>query len=435
VIAGLSHGGLPDAVFTQQFSVAPIVFHNQGDGSFRYLGTVIAGNLGGGPVQTVAAGDVNGDGNADLVEISPQGVWVILGSGGTGFALLTNNYASRQPQASYPSPAFVLPGYAVPEVALSDFDGDRKLDLASCYFVYPGKGDGTFGGPIYFGQMYDTMRIRPAIVEDVNGDGKLDIIGIGPDGQSVSVLINSSGAPVASAPAYLAGTGDVVVAPGALATIFGSGLSATTASFTSDPLPTTIGNTSVEIVDLAGSTFRAPLLYVSPTQINFQVPEDAAEGLAIINVTGTGRPRGAHSTYVQSVASALFTLDGTGKGAPVSSAVSVNASGGQTSIPTVSCAPGGSCTGLPLPLEASGQVYLSLYGTGFRHASKAECNVGGLNLIPTYFGPQGPGALIDQVNIPIPANTPKGSVNISCQFTGTNSYNFGNVNTVTIVVE
>ena len=50
--------------------------------------------------------------------------------------------------------------------------------------------------------------------------------------------------------------------------------------------------------------------------------------------------------------------------------------------------------------------------------------------------------LIDQMNIPIPANTTKGSVNISCSFgflssagSVSSSYTHGNSNTVTIVVQ
>jgi uncharacterized protein (TIGR03437 family) len=169
----------------------------------------------------------------------------------------------------------------------------------------------------------------PVVVQDVNGDGKPDIIGVGPDGKSIQILINSSATPVASAPAYLAGDNDIVLTPGALATIYGDGLSTTTGNATA-PFPTIIGNTSVEIVDHNGKTFHPPLLYVSATQINFQVPEGVADGLAIINVLGTGRPRGAHSTYVQPWAGAFFPINGKGSGAPVSSAMAVAANGNAT---------------------------------------------------------------------------------------------------------
>lgn len=423
LIADFNNDGFPDVAWAGQTG-GPYVFLSNGDGSFRSIG--ITAGVGNG-VRPMAGGDVNGDGKTDIVQLA-DGVSVLLGDGTGSFQL----------GRSYPSPMFVF-NYDEPQVTLADFEGDKKLDFASSFYVYPGNGDGTFRPPIYFGQM-DTFSLAvqpfqlPIIVQDVNGDGKPDIIGIGSDGHSVNVLINNSGTPVASAPAFLVGNGDIVLAPGALGSIFGTGLSSTTASATV-PLPTAIGNTIVELVDYSGKTFQAPLLYVSPTQINFQVPDDAAQGLAIINVMGNGRPRGAHSTFIQDRATALFTLDGTGKGAPVSSALSVDAKGNQAPIPTTSCTPDGQCIGLPIPIGSAGQVYLSLYGTGFRHATAGQCQVGKTDVTPTYFGPQGPGALIDQVNIPIPANTPKGTVNISCQF-GPSFYSYhGNGNTVTITVQ
>jgi hypothetical protein len=68
--------------------------------------------------------------------------------------------------------------------------------------------------------------------------------------------------------------------------------------------------------------------------------------------------------------------------------------------------------------------------------------VGKTAVTPSYIGPQAEGSLIDQMNIPIPANTPKGPVNISCSFGFPSSdgsvsspYTHGNSNTVTIVIQ
>jgi hypothetical protein len=126
----------------------------------------------------------------------------------------------------------------------------------------------------------------------------------------------------------------------------------------------------------------------------------------------------------------------------VSSAVVVDANGNATDIPTTSCTPDGICSGLPIPVGTGGQVYLSLYGNGLRHAPAAQCLVGKTAVTPSYIGPQAEGSLIDQMNIPIPANTTKGSVNISCSFGFLSSdgsvsspYTHGNSNSVTIVVQ
>ena len=57
------------------------------------------------------------------------------------------------------------------------------------------------------------------------------------------------------------------VAPGSLASLVGTGLASETDSASEFPLATILGGTSVSV----GGTL-APLLYVSPGQINFQAP-------------------------------------------------------------------------------------------------------------------------------------------------------------------
>src|SRR5262249_6298313 len=57
------------------------------------------------------------------------------------------------------------------------------------------------------------------------------------------------------------------VAPGSQISIYGESLSTSTAEATGGQLPSRIGTTSVKINGVA-----APLFYVSPSQINAQVP-------------------------------------------------------------------------------------------------------------------------------------------------------------------
>jgi uncharacterized protein (TIGR03437 family) len=73
------------------------------------------------------------------------------------------------------------------------------------------------------------------------------------------------------------------VAPGGLATIFGSNLADSTQSATTFPLPRSLAGATVYVNQSA-----APLLYVSETQINFQIPSSVAAGTASLTVSRDG---------------------------------------------------------------------------------------------------------------------------------------------------
>jgi uncharacterized protein (TIGR03437 family) len=63
------------------------------------------------------------------------------------------------------------------------------------------------------------------------------------------------------------------LAPGSIATIFGSNLTQVTAQATSVPLPTNLQGVTLNVGGVL-----APLFYVSPTQINFQIPSGVLGG-------------------------------------------------------------------------------------------------------------------------------------------------------------
>lgn len=103
---------------------------------------------------------------------------------------------------------------------------------------------------------------------------------------------------------------EAFVSPGCLVSIFGSGLAhSTVATTTMPPLPTRLENTTVLVAGI-----EAPLYFVSPNQINLQIPYE---------VTGTTVPlkvktaEGTSSTYMITVAPtspAIFTRAANGKG-------------------------------------------------------------------------------------------------------------------------
>ena len=90
------------------------------------------------------------------------------------------------------------------------------------------------------------------------------------------------------------------VAPGALATIFGTNLG-TLARAKVLPLPATLGGTTVAIGGI-----NAPLLYVSPGQINFQVPNELQSGSNNLVVTSASGSSSAFSVTVLAQAPAIF---------------------------------------------------------------------------------------------------------------------------------
>ncbi len=92
------------------------------------------------------------------------------------------------------------------------------------------------------------------------------------------------------------------VAPGALATIFGSNLASSTATASGLPLPTTLGGARVLIGGVA-----VPLLYASASQINFQVPRGLAAGTqSLIVASSSGGSGAAFAFAVTPEAPAIF---------------------------------------------------------------------------------------------------------------------------------
>jgi len=109
------------------------------------------------------------------------------------------------------------------------------------------------------------------------------------------------------------------LAPGSAITIAGSNLANTTAQYTSSP-PTTLGGTSVSV-----NGHNIPLFYVSPTQINGQLPFETLVGGANLQVTAGGVTSSAASITVAAAAPGIFLI-GTNRAAATNSDGSVNTS-------------------------------------------------------------------------------------------------------------
>ena len=97
------------------------------------------------------------------------------------------------------------------------------------------------------------------------------------------------------------------ISPGALASVFGTGLS--NATYMSGlPYPTSLGASSLggSGVSVSVNGKAAPVFFVSPTQINFQVPWETAIGTASVTVSVAGGVSNAVSVPVVSAGPGLF---------------------------------------------------------------------------------------------------------------------------------
>jgi|GEM_PF-2575028 len=192
---------------------------------------------------------------------------------------------------------------------------------------------------------------------------------------------------------------------------FGSGLASTTAAANTRPLPTTLAGTTVKITDSVGTEYLAPLFFVSPMQINYQIPPDAAPGPAIVEVM---REDGATSfgiILIDTVAPGLFTADASGKGLASAVALRVKADGSQIFEPIVRFDPSqNKFVAVPIDLgpdlgDATDQVFLILFGTGIRFRSDlsaVSAKIGGVDAQVLYAGEQSVFVGLDQINVRLP---------------------------------
>jgi uncharacterized protein (TIGR03437 family) len=198
-----------------------------------------------------------------------------------------------------------------------------------------------------------------------------------------------------------AASGTAIVAPESLATLY-SRTGVQSAESAEAHFPTRLGGIRLEVRDSAGAMRPAPLVFVSPTQINFQVPAGTALGEATLIIASERGQNTVGSMQVDSVAPGLFLVS-YANSTPAALAVRVSADGRRTPVPVFDCfgPPGAPFSCGPAPIRPAGDpVYLTFFGTGFRNATpdRVKCSVNGVVLPVEYAGPQGtPG--VDQINV------------------------------------
>ena len=136
---------------------------------------------------------------------------------------------------------------------------------------------------------------------------------------------------------------------------------------------------SVRITDSSGGSRLAPLFFVSARQINYLVPEETSEGLALVAVETSGQQVASGTVRINPIAPALFAANASGEGPAAASFLRVASDGTRTEALTFDSE---TRAAVPIDLGPEGdQIFLLLFGTGFRGFTESVlAAVGGENV-------------------------------------------------------
>lgn len=224
------------------------------------------------------------------------------------------------------------------------------------------------------------------------------------------------------------------LAPDGIAALFGTGLATVSTAASSTTLPTELGGITVTVLDANGVRRPAPLFFVSPSQINFQLPTATAAGPAVIYVQRNGAVVGQGAATVATVAPGLFSANASGQG--VAAAVVLRVKDGVQSFEPIAQFNTATNRFEPVPIDlgaATDQVFLVAFGSGFRNRSAlsaVSATIGGASAEVSFAGAQGSLTGVDQVNLRIPRSLiGRGNADVVLQVDGKSA------NSVTINVK
>jgi uncharacterized protein (TIGR03437 family) len=196
------------------------------------------------------------------------------------------------------------------------------------------------------------------------------------------------------------------LAPDQIAAGFGISLAEQSLTAGAAPLPIALDGVTVKVRDSANVERSAPIFFVSPTQVNYQVPAGVALGPATITIADrNGVATG--QTQIVMVSPGIFTFNANGQGVAAAIAARASANGAQTIEPVAQLDPTQKRY-VPVPINLgpeTDQVYLILYGTGLRHRSALDAvsvKIGGLEAKTIFAGAQGDYIGLDQINVLLP---------------------------------
>ncbi|HQR34036.1 MAG TPA: hypothetical protein PLK30_14965 [Blastocatellia bacterium] len=200
-----------------------------------------------------------------------------------------------------------------------------------------------------------------------------------------------------SAASYSAGA----ITEKAIVAAFGTDMAMNTEIAGSVPLPTTLAGTTIKVRDSNGVDRLAPMFFVSPFQINYQIPAGTAPGSATVTIRNSAGIEAIGSLEIKSAAPSIFTTNASGTGA----AAAVDA-----------------ITGTAAPFNAKRADdqpnIIAVFGTGLGGdatdvdgdvKSDVTARIDG-KLITIWYAGRAPGYIgLNQVNIELPANITSGT--------------------------
>jgi uncharacterized protein (TIGR03437 family) len=193
------------------------------------------------------------------------------------------------------------------------------------------------------------------------------------------------------------------VARESIASAFGTNLASVTQGITTLPLPTAVAGTSVKVRDSLGVERLAALFYISPTQINFQIPAGTTTGTATVIVLNNNQSVAQGTIAITDTAPGIFTAAANGTGLAAADIQRVR-NGTSTFEQAARYDPAqNQFVAIPVDLSiTTDEVYLVLYGTGIRYRSaltNVRATIGGEDAQVVFAGPQKSFVGLDQLNV------------------------------------
>ena len=213
---------------------------------------------------------------------------------------------------------------------------------------------------------------------------------------------------------------------------FGAALATEVKVADKTPLPTSLAGTTVKVRDSAGAEKLAPLFFVSPSQVNYQIPAGTATGAATITITNGAGIISVGTTQIVPVALGIFSANANGKGVPA--AVALRVRGNSQTYESLFRFDEARGKFVPKPLDlgpdlgnASDQVYLILYATGLharRNSEPVNATIGAVKADVLFAGRVDDLVGVDQINVRVPRELAgRGQVNLVLDVEGAGASN------------